>query len=346
MMWHRLGLIGWVIVTIQTSSGWSAAAPARVKITSPSAGEIVQEDKVRVRVWFDARKAAPATGWHLTIDGKGHTSARFAVPLSYGQGSLSWDTRAFEPGVHAVRVKLYREGTMIGIAGVKVRLERRRIAIPESLTRVPASDEVKIISPRGGDEVRGQLIVTVQAQADRDARLEWIQLYADDRLVGLVNSPPYEFAVNTARLPDGEHLLIAVTVDSTDRRQRSAPVAIRTANGEQPSEAVGANGTGTRMEPLPVGAAEPVVTEILPEAVERPVLGQPDIGEPPEVIAAESKLLPPGSVGSATAPGMPIAPASLIKPYVPGRGAAAGDSSTVGAPGVNGASEEDESSPH
>ncbi len=86
---------------------------------------------------------------------------------------------------------------------------------------------VSVSSPVSGATVSGTITVTIRASANT-AR---VQFYVDGASAGpAVTTAPFSFSLNTATLPNGSHLLTAVSTAAGGQTATSAGVSVRVNN--------------------------------------------------------------------------------------------------------------------
>jgi hypothetical protein len=110
---------------------------------------------------------------------------------------------------------------------------------------------VSITSPGSGDTVSGT--VTVRATASDAVGVTDVELLVDGVLRGTDPTPPYEFAVDTLALPNGQHDLVAQAHDAAGNIGTSATLTVTVSNTPD---------TGPPTAPTGLTAATPSSTRV------------------------------------------------------------------------------------
>lgn len=95
----------------------------------------------------------------------------------------------------------------------------------------PATSEVaiEITSPKAATTAWNTISIDVKA-VDADAVIKYVELYANDILVGTKESAPFQFDWNTKEVEDGEVKLKAVALSETDEELASNELSINVMN--------------------------------------------------------------------------------------------------------------------
>ena len=243
--------------------GSAEAAPPTGTITSPAAGATVSgTSTITANV---ADNVAVASVQYL-LDG-----APLGAPVVAAPFSLTWDTRRFANGQHAL------SALVVDMAGNSTTLSGRTIVVANSADTRPPS--VRILNPGAGRQ-GGTLVPT--AFADDDRGVVGVQFRLNGANIGPeLTSAPYRFAWDSSTVADGAYVLTAVARDAAGNTTTSAPVSI-TINNARPTAApawplAGAVGVSTAPTPIRAVFDQAVsltdVTFVVKDALGNPLQG-------------------------------------------------------------------------
>lgn len=106
-------------------------------------------------------------------------------------------------------------------------------AYPED--KVPPT--VSIVTPTAGANVSGDA-VTVEAEANDDREMAYVDFYIDGKKEKTVKALPYSFQWNSACVKNGTHTLKAVAYDASGNSASTEEIEITTSNANIPPKAV------------------------------------------------------------------------------------------------------------
>ena len=202
----------YVPVNLLYSTG--SGAPPAVAITAPAAGATVSGNNVPV-----SAKVTPATGLTIasvqfTVDQTNHGAAVTTSP--YG---IVLDTTKLTNGVHSV-------------AAMATDSANNSATSPPVSFTVNNNPTVSISAPAPGAAVSGSKVaVTASASAVTGLTIASVQFKVDDVPLGApATTSPYGGVLDSTKLTNGTHSLVAVATDSANNTATSAPVSITVVN--------------------------------------------------------------------------------------------------------------------
>jgi hypothetical protein len=111
----------------------------------------------------------------------------------------------------------------IRVAGQAVDQVRRDFPAPYSDSPARRADAqpptVSLVRPEGN---QWQGVVTIAGQAGDDDRVARLELYVDDRRMGQVLAPPFEFTLDTGQIAPGTHVVRLVALDRSLNRSSAS----------------------------------------------------------------------------------------------------------------------------
>lgn len=284
-----------------------AAAPM-VAINSPQPDASINTDTHPVAVLFDAGDRT-IDQVQLYVDGKLHATVPVNPAMAAGSVTLAWEVAKFTNGPHRLSVQVRDSKGEQAEAAANIFVDRGNKA-----TGAPV---VRVEYPQQGGVVTGT--ANVQMRAFDPDGIKYVMLLVDDMFACLTNMPPYTYAWNTTRLPNGAHTLQAKAFDSAENEGISPKVEVVVDNPggrtemQEPETAVPSPAPADPVLGLPEPAtlaptspippaAEPAKAAVEP-APAPPAAAQPEVTAPAAPAPAQPALAPSVGVGRWTAPG-------------------------------------------
>lgn len=171
--------------------------PPIISIISPKNGEYVSKE-VTVEVYVKDDKEISKIEFYINgikkeeayIEGKKSTFYEF-----------TWDTSRELESLHVITIKAYDRAKNVGIEELEIILDNM-------------DPIVKIINPKDGDVVRGEVVVKVEAEDNMG--ISKVELYLDDDKIGEKTEPPYEFKFDTKDLDNKTYSLEVKAIDKAN----------------------------------------------------------------------------------------------------------------------------------
>lgn len=188
--------------------------PPQVSITSPSNGESVSGNNVMISA--DVTDDVALDHVVIMADGNGPT-IKFPGPYNY-----VWDTTKFKDGPVTIRVVALDMANNDASKEITVKVENDAMA--------PLCE---ITAPQDGEEVKGDVLVKVNASDDK--ALDNVQIYPN-YMGGIISgvslqNPPYEMTWDSTKFQDGETVpIVAVAVDKAGHETKSQTVRVKILN--------------------------------------------------------------------------------------------------------------------
>ena len=200
-------------------SGPSTSVPPTVAITAPAAGATVSGSSVAI-----SATATPGTGQTVAsvqfkVDGNNQGAADTTSP--YG---ITLDSTKLSNGQHTIT------------AVVTDSANNTANATPVTITVNNGVTTVAITAPSAGASVSGSAVtVSATATAAPGLTIANVQFKVDGNNQGApATTSPYGIVLDTTKLTNGTHSLIAVAMDSSNTTIASSPITI-TVNNAAPS---------------------------------------------------------------------------------------------------------------
>ncbi len=196
--------------------GQKAASPLQLSITTPDPSTI--SDRITLDVSF---RGSSVESVELYIDGKLEHRRELNVSQTRGVISFKLDTRQYSAGTHEVMVKAYGpDGKPVSASG--------RLKIPAADMNSP----VRISYPPNGVEVNGVVPIRVFLDSDIQRLKPYVSIFVNKDFQALKNYPPYEYAWDTTKIPNGWHV-VEVWTQAPDAANpvKARPVHVRVNNG-------------------------------------------------------------------------------------------------------------------
>ena len=192
------------------------ASPLQLSITTPDPSTI--SDRITLDVSF---RGSSVEAVELYIDGKLEHRRDLNVSQTRGVISFKLDTRQYSAGTHEVMVKAFGpDGKPVSATG--------RLRIPAADVNSP----VRISYPPNGVEVNGVVPIRVFLDSDIQRLKPYVTIFVNKDFQALKNYPPYEYAWDTTKLPNGWHV-VEVWTQAPDAANpvKARPVHVRVNNG-------------------------------------------------------------------------------------------------------------------
>lgn len=286
-----------------------AAAPM-VAINSPQPDASINTDTHPVAVLFDAGDRT-IDQVQLFVDGKPHSTVAVNPPMAAGSVTLAWQVAKFTNGPHRLSVQVRDSKGEQAEAAANIFVDRGN--------KTTGAPVVRVEYPQQGGVVTG--IANVQMRAFDPDGIKYVMLLVDDMFACLTNMPPYTYAWNTTRLPNGAHTLQAKAFDSAENEGLSPKVEVVVDNPggrtemQEPETAVpspapadpvlglpepAALAPTSPTPPAPVAEPEKAAVEPAPAA---PAAAPPEVTAPAPAAPVQPAIAPSVGVGRWTAPG-------------------------------------------
>jgi len=259
----RLGSLFWSGMTalallgmLASIAGPTALAGPIVRITEPSHGQVVQS-QILINVAFRTDSNQPITRLELLIDEGVVRQYVLATPRLEGSQSFSWDFTTQAGSTHNISARAIDAAGEVGSATISVTVTGATTVGSGGQDRVPPV--INIYYPAQGAELSGE--VEVKAEASDNVGVRYVFFYIDGKLHKMImNAPPFVDLWDTARVPDGPHVLQARAMDESENAGTSAEVTVFVRNHDMttaPGETL--QPYGSTQTPPPVGT-QPTVT--------------------------------------------------------------------------------------
>lgn len=189
-------------------------------------------------------------GRHITVSAPGDTiwttqrggsygqwwGTSFATPVAAGVVALMMSAR---PDLSPTQIEslLYSSATDLGAAGRDIYYGHGRVNAAAAVSAARAvvtsagdtqAPTVSITSPAGGSTVSG--LVAVDVAASDNFHVARVELRVDGRTVATDTTAPFQFAWDSAVVPNGSHSIEAYAFDSAGNGRGSGVVALSVAN--------------------------------------------------------------------------------------------------------------------
>lgn len=284
-----------------------AAAPM-VAINSPQPDASINTDTHPVAVLFDAGDRT-IDQVQLYVDGKLHATVPVNPAMAAGSVTLAWEVAKFTNGPHRLSVQVRDSKGEQAEAAANIFVDRGN--------KTTGAPVVRVEYPQQGGVVTGT--ANVQMRAFDPDGIKYVMLLVDDMFACLTNMPPYTYAWNTTRLPNGAHTLQAKAFDSAENEGISPKVEVVVDNPggrtemQEPETAVPSPAPADPVLGLPEPAALAPTSPIPPApeparaaaepAPAPPAAAQPEVTAPAAPAPAQPAVAPSVGVGRWTAPG-------------------------------------------
>ena len=215
-----------------------SSSPLQLSIITPDPSTIA--DRVTLDVSFRGSSVAAV---ELYIDGKLEHRRELNVSQTRGVISFKLDARQYSAGSHEVTVKAFGADGKPVTAFAKL--------------RIPAADlnsPVRVSYPPNGVEVSGVVPIRVFLESDVQRLKPYVTIFVNKDFQALKNYPPYEYAWDTTKLPNGWHV-VEVWTQAPDAANplKARPVHVKVNNGggqtAKQDEIKDLRGTGTPARP-------------------------------------------------------------------------------------------------
>lgn len=229
---------GAVVVAAAGNCGCFDATPENPSIVSVSATDAVDALASWSSTGNYVELAAPGVGIYTTTLGGGYgapSGTSFASPIVAGVAALMM---AVNPALGAGDVETLLKSTAIdlGPSGWDPQYGWGRVDAFRAVTAAAAAagspdttpPTVAITAPTDGASLSGA--VTVAVTATDSGGVVRTELYVDGALYASDVAAPYEFFLDTSRLANGSHLLVARAVDSAGNVGTSPPISVTVSN--------------------------------------------------------------------------------------------------------------------
>ena len=203
----------YVPVNLLYSNG--TGTPPSVAITAPAAGATVSGNSVTVSASATALNGLAIAGVQFAVD-----SINQGAPVNASPYSITLDTTKLTNAVHIL--------TAVATDSAN----NSATSAPVSIT-VNNNPTVAITTPAPGVTVSGNNVaVSASASAVPGLTIKSVQFKVDTTtpLGAPVTTSPYTIVLDSTKLTNGPHSLIAVATDSANNTTTSAPVSITVAN--------------------------------------------------------------------------------------------------------------------
>src|SRR5437763_9289020 len=196
-----------------------AQGSLQLSIISPDANSIT--DRVALDVSFHGGTVERV---ELYLDGTLAAQRQLGTTQSRGVITFSLDAIQLTEGSHDVLVKAF------GPDG--------KPATASSRIRIPGADPhspLRIAYPQNGLVVSGVLPIRVTLTAELQRDKPYVSFFVDKEFKSLKNFPPYEYNWDTTKVPNGWHVLEAMTATpdaATPTKARSIHVNVNNPGGQ------------------------------------------------------------------------------------------------------------------
>jgi len=207
--------------------GTTPVTPPSVSITVPAAGATISGNNATVTATASAAAGLTIGSVQFQVD-----NANVGAPVASAPYSIALDTTKLTNGPHALTAVATDSANTPGISA------------PVNVTVNNAATTVAITVPAAGAAVSGSLTVAATATPANGLTIASVQFKLDNANVGApVTASPYTIALDTTKLSNGPHTLIAVATDSANTPVASAPVGF-TVNNTATTVAITAPASG------------------------------------------------------------------------------------------------------
>jgi LysM repeat protein len=157
----------------------------------------------------------------LYIDGKLEHKRNLNVAHTRGVISFKLDANQYTAGTHEVVVKAFGPDGKPVSASAKLKIPAADLASP-----------VRVSYPANGVEVNGIVPIRVFLESDLQRLKPYVTIFVNKDFQALKNYPPYEYAWDTTKLPNGWHV-VEVWTQAPDAANpvKARPVHVRVNNG-------------------------------------------------------------------------------------------------------------------
>ncbi|HWR17313.1 MAG TPA: Ig-like domain-containing protein [Terriglobales bacterium] len=206
-----------VTVTVQNNlSGGGDTSPPNVIITSPVGGSTVAGT---LNMIATAADNTGVIGVQFLLDGTNFGSEVTSPPYT-----KSWNTTLNTNGAHRVEARARDAAGNVGSAVVQVAVDNTVPPGPDT-----TKPTVQIVAPGNGANVTGTIMVT--ALATDNIGVASVQFQVDGTNSGAaVTTSPYNFVLDTTKLPNGSHTIGAIAKDASNNSGTTS-ISVNVANG-------------------------------------------------------------------------------------------------------------------
>lgn len=193
--------------------------PLQLAIISPDANSIA--DRVALDVSF---RGGSVERVELYLDGTLAAQRQLGTAQTRGVITFSLDAVQLTEGTHDVLVKAFGPDGKPATASTKLRIPGIDPASP-----------VRIAYPQNGLVVSGVIPIRVTLSTDLQKDKPYVSFFVDKEFKSLKNFPPYEYNWDTTRVPNGWHVLEAMTATpdaATPTKARSIHVNVNNPGGQ------------------------------------------------------------------------------------------------------------------
>ncbi len=223
------------------------AAPSQgalqLSIISPDAGSIA--DRVALDVSF---RGGNVERVELYLDGNLAAQRQLNTAQPRGVITFSLDAVQLTEGSHDVLVKAYGSEGKPATAFTRIKIPGADLASP-----------VRIANPQNGLVVSGVISIRVTLASELQKEKPYVSFFVDKEFKSLKNYPPYEYNWDTTKVPNGWHVLEAMTATpdaATPTKARSIHVNVNNPGG-QTAKLDAIQDLGSR-KPVPIADPLPV----------------------------------------------------------------------------------------
>lgn len=196
-----------------------------VSVLQPSYSDVLRGDTAIV-IGIQARRY-PASTIELLVDGK--SASNGAMKIGDGASlSFNWKTSDFADGSHRLTVRVTDTQGFRSDAEVRVYINNGKTAdvTPPTLSWM---------NVRSGDLLRGDKQLQLQASDNFGVKYVWVSIKSTldptrPLKMWMVNRAPFNFTLNSTRLPDGLYTLEALAWDALENEGHADQVTFGIAN--------------------------------------------------------------------------------------------------------------------
>ncbi|MBN1930634.1 MAG: S8 family serine peptidase [Desulfobacterales bacterium] len=217
-----------------TSTPYYPAACTNVVAVSATTSTDTRASFSNYGDWIDI--AAPGTSILTTCRGGGYGSwngTSFSSPIAAGLAALIISANPSLSNAQVVDM-ITQNADDLGTSGFDIYYGYGRVNVYASLIAAmgaiptPTADtngpRVLITSPEDESDISGS--ITVNATAEDDLGVEYLEFYIDGACFGIVNASPYNFNLNTESYSEGSHEIWAIAYDNAGNVGQSAAVTV------------------------------------------------------------------------------------------------------------------------
>ena len=188
--------------------------PPSVAITSPATGASVSGNNLTVLASASAANGATITGVQFQVD-----SVNLGAPMTTSPYSIVLDTTKLTNGTHSLTaIATDSNGNSSTSAPVSIKVNN--------------NPTVTVTAPLAGSTVSGKTVtLTATALPVTGLTIAQVQFKVDNLNVGAaVTTSPYSVVIDSTKLSNGPHSVVAVATDSANNSGTSAAVSITVNN--------------------------------------------------------------------------------------------------------------------